>query len=94
MNYKKILKPKNKESIQKDMQELDDNRLIEMAWQDRTSFDVIYKQYGITENQLKKRMRKLISKKAYDRWRRRVQGRSTKHLIKSGNSKQRFQGPW
>ena len=74
MNYKKQLKPK-KDIVDTELQEFDENRLIEMAWQDRVTFDVIKKQYGITENQLKNKMRKLISKKAYDRWRRRVQGR-------------------
>lgn len=61
------------------MQEYDLNRLIEMAWQDRTTFDAIYLQYGLTENQVKNKMRKLISKKAYDRWRKRVQNKATKH---------------
>ncbi|RXJ82370.1 TIGR03643 family protein [Arcobacter sp. F2176] len=93
MNYKKQLKPK-KDIVDTELQEFDENRLIEMAWQDRVTFDVIKKQYGITENQLKNKMRKLISKKAYDRWRRRVQGRVTKHQ-KNFNSKElRFQGPW
>ncbi len=49
------------------MQEHDLNRLVEMAWQDRTTFDAIYLQYGLTENQVKNKMRKLISKKAYNR---------------------------
>ncbi len=70
------------------------DRLIEMAWQDRTTFDTIYELYGLTENQVKNKMRKLISKKAYDRWRKRVQGRKTKHKKKVDHKVDRFQGPW
>lgn len=75
-------------------EELDENRLIEMAWQDRLPFEIIYAQYGITENQLKNKMRTLISKKAYNRWRKRVQGRITKHTKKCDHKPTRFQGPW
>ena len=70
------------------------DRLIEMAWQDRTTFETIYELYGLTENQVKNKMRKLISKKAYDRWRKRVQGRKTKHKAKVDHKVTRFQGPW
>jgi uncharacterized protein (TIGR03643 family) len=59
--------------------ENDLNRLVEMAWSDRISFDEIQRQYGISENQLKKLMRRLIQRKSYKRWRRRVQGRKSKH---------------
>jgi uncharacterized protein (TIGR03643 family) len=69
-------------------------RLIEMAWQDRTHFDIIKEQIGFTENQVKNMMRKLISKQAYKRWRKRVQGRKTKHVAKCTHKPTRFQGPW
>lgn len=95
MDYlKKRTKPKPIKKLDESIQENDLNRLIEMAWQDRLPFDVIYSQYGITENQLKNKMRKLISKKAYKRWRKRVQSRSTKHLKKCDYKLGRFQGPW
>jgi len=94
MNYKKRekLKPLKKRDLK--FEEFDENRLIEMAWQDRVTFDTIYLQYGLTENQVKNKMRKLISKKAYDRWRKRVHGRVTKHIQKCDHKPQRFQGPW
>ena len=94
MDYKRkeTLKPYKKLDLE--IQEFDESRLIEMAWQDRFPLDVIYLQYGLTENQLKNKMRKLISKKAYNRWRKRVQGRSTKHLKKCDYKVARFQGPW
>ncbi len=94
MNYKR--KEKLKPIKQRDLtfEEFDENRLIEMAWQDRLPFDIIYAQYGLTENQVKNKMRKLISKKAYDRWRKRVQSRVTKHIKKCDHKPNRFQGPW
>ena len=94
MNYirKEKLKPSKKRDLA--FEEFDDNRLIEMAWQDRMPFDIIYKQYGLTENQVKNKMRKLISKKAYNRWRIRVHGRVTKHIKKCDHKLNRFQGPW
>ena len=94
MNYKKQEKLKKVKPIDKDMQESDLDRLIEMAWQDRITFDIIYKQYGITENQLKNKMRKLISKQGFKRWRKRVQGKKTKHKSKLDHKDIRFQGPW
>jgi len=65
-----------------------------MVWQDRTHFDVICKQFGITENQLKKLMRTLISPKAYKRWRKRIQGRTTKHAKKCFHKPTRLEEPW
>ncbi len=72
----------------------DYNRIVEMAWQDRTHFDVIYTQYGLSENEIKKLMRKLLSAKAFKRWRKRVQGRKTKHVKLCEHKPTRFQGPW
>jgi len=77
-----------------DMQESDEDRLVEMAWQDRVPFDIIEQQYGLTENQVKKKMRSLISAKAYKRWRKRVHNRKTKHTAKLDHKPSRFQGPW
>lgn len=94
LDYKKQLKPKKFKPRDLRFEEVDDNRLVEMAWQDRMPFDIIYLQYGLTENQVKNKMRKLISKKAYDRWRKRVGGRATKHIKKCEHKPDRFQGPW
>lgn len=70
------------------------DRLIEMAWQDRTPFEAIKEQFGYSENQVKKMMRKLISKSSFKMWRQRVQGRKTKHQQKAEVKPRRFQGPW
>jgi len=94
MSHRKIAR-EYKESLGLfDMGESDLNRLIEMAWQDRVPFEIIQKQYGLTENQVKNKMRTLISEKAYKRWRKRVQGRRTKHTTKLYHKPDRFQGPW
>jgi len=87
-------KPKPYKKRDLNYEEHDLNRLIEMAWQDRTTFDVIYESYGLTENQVKKKMRGLVSKNAYRRWRKRVHNRKTKHVKKLYHQPTRFQGPW
>ena len=65
-----------------------------MAWQDRTTFDTIFELYGLTENQVKKKMRTLMKRSSFKMWRKRVQGRSTKHKKKVLHKIKRFQGPW
>lgn len=91
---KTTIKVSNKKPRDESLSEFDENRLIEMAWQDRLPFNIIFSQYGLTENQLKNKMRRLISKKAYTRWRKRVHGRVTKHIQKCEHKPTRFQGPW
>ncbi len=58
---------------------LDTDRIIEMAWEDRTSFDAIQLQFGATEQQVIKLMRKEMKLSNFKLWRERVQGRRTKH---------------
>ena len=66
------------------------DRIIEMAWEDRTSFDVIKKQFGIAEKDVIKLMRKELKEKSFKMWRKRVQGRITKHSKMSSPEKIRF----
>lgn len=70
------------------------NRLIEMAWQDRTPFEAIQREFGLSENQLKKWMKSHQKPFSFKRWRARVQGRSTKNHTKLPIKITRFQGPW
>ena len=56
------------------------DRVIEMAWEDRTSFDAIENQFGITEKDVIKIMRKNLKNSSFKLWRKRVSGRKTKHL--------------
>ena len=58
------------------------DRIIEMAWEDRTPFDAIEAQFGLNEQAVKQLMRDNLNPSSYKSWRKRVQGRSTKHLAK------------
>ncbi|MDY0193776.1 MAG: TIGR03643 family protein [Aliarcobacter butzleri] len=84
---------KTKKNKQSDLSfsETDKNRLVEMAWQDRVSFDTIKELYGFTENELKKMMRNLLKKSSFKMWRKRVQGRATKHKLKVSYKTTKFQ---
>ena len=61
------------------------NRIIEMAWEDRTPFDVIYKEFDITQNELERLMRNNLKPSSFKLWRKRVSGRKTKHVAKRNN---------
>ena len=60
----------------------DISRIIEMAWEDRTTFDAIESQYGLKEQRVKELMREHLKASSYKLWRKRVYGRKTKHLSK------------
>ena len=62
------------------MNNIEIDRIIEMAWEDRTSFDAIYKQFNIQEKEVIKIMRSNLKKSSFKLWRKRVSGRKTKHL--------------
>lgn len=55
------------------------DRIIEMAWEDRTTFDAIEIQFGLAEQEVISLMRKSMKPKSFKLWRARVQGRKTKH---------------
>lgn len=55
------------------------DRIIEMAWEDRTPFDAITFQFGISEQETITIMRREMKPSSFKMWRKRVQGRSTKH---------------
>ena len=60
----------------------DIDRIIEMAWEDRTTFDSIEYQFGLKEQNVKQLMRENLKPSSYKLWRKRVYGRKTKHLSK------------
>ncbi|MDA8780975.1 TIGR03643 family protein [Gammaproteobacteria bacterium] len=64
------------------MNQSDISRIIEMAWEDRTPFDAIEIQFGLNEQAVKELMRANLKLSSYQSWRKRVSGRSTKHLAK------------
>ena len=68
----------------------DENRVIEMAWEDRTTFDAIKDQYGISEPDVIKLMRKNLKRNSFKLWRERVSGRKTKHRTSSQTKIPRF----
>ncbi len=61
------------------MEEKDLDRIIEMAWEDRTPFDAIMRQFGISESEVIELMRKNMKRSSFLMWRERVQRRKTKH---------------
>lgn len=70
------------------MAEID--RIVEMAWEDRTPFESIKKTFGLTEGEVIKLMRKQMKKSSFVMWRDRMKGRKTKHLQKRDDSVNRF----
>lgn len=58
------------------------DRVIGMAWEDRTPFDAIEAQFGLKEQMVIELMRREMKPASFRMWRKRVQGRSTKHLAK------------
>jgi uncharacterized protein (TIGR03643 family) len=56
------------------------DRVIEMAWEDRTPFDAILMHFGLKEEAVIKLMRSEMKYSSFKMWRKRVQGRKTKHL--------------
>ena len=71
-------------------QDFDKNRIIEMAWEDRTTFDSIENQFGLSEPEVIKLMRNNLKRSSFKLWRSRVNGRRTKHRITSLTRTPRF----
>lgn len=59
--------------------EADSNRIIEMAWEDRTPFEAIEFQFGLTEKEVIEFMRKNSIPSSFKMWRKRMKSRKTKH---------------
>ena len=55
------------------------DRIIEMAWEDRTPFEAIELQFGLSEPQVIAVMRQQMKASSFKLWRKRVRGRKTKH---------------
>ena len=55
----------------------DKSRLVRMGWEDRTTFDAIEEQFGLSPNEFVRFMRSQLSRSAFELWRKRVhnQGR-------------------
>jgi|GEM_PF-587258 uncharacterized protein (TIGR03643 family) len=59
--------------------EVEQSRVIEMAWEDRTPFEAIEDLYGLPEKEVINLMRQNLKHKTFKNWRARVSGRKTKH---------------
>lgn len=55
------------------------DRVIEMAWEDRTTFEAIEYQFGLKEQEVIQLMRQAMKPSSFKMWRKRVSGRKTKH---------------
>ena len=64
----------------KELNEEEIDRIIEMAWEDRTPFGAILIQFGLKEAEIIALMRRELKPKSWRKWRARVQGRKTKHM--------------
>lgn len=62
-----------------DFSEIDKSRIIEMAWEDRTPFEAIFRDYGIAEADIIQLMRSSLKRSSFRLWRKRVSKRKTKH---------------
>ena len=65
--------------MKKELSDLEKDRIIEMAWEDRTTFDSILIQFGLKEQEVIELMRQEMKPSSFRMWRERVQGRKTKH---------------
>lgn len=68
----------------------DIDRIIEMAWEDRTTFEAIEVQFGLKQQDVIKLMRQELKAVSFKIWRERTKGRATKHAALRGNAIGRF----
>ena len=70
------------------------DRIIEMAWEDKTPFEAIKFQFGIAEKDVIVLMRKELKRSSFNLWRKRVSdGVSQKHLAKRSPDISKFKSP-
>ncbi|MCA0446832.1 MAG: TIGR03643 family protein [Bacteroidetes bacterium] len=73
------------------MDQRDIDRIIEMAWEDRTPFEAIKLQFGFSEADVIELMRRELKRSSFDLWRKRVNsGASHKHAKKRNPEINRF----
>jgi uncharacterized protein (TIGR03643 family) len=68
----------------------DSDRIIQMAWEDRTPFEAIEFQFSLKEKEVIEFMRLNSKPSSFKMWRKRMSGRSTKHLMKRISDDKRF----
>lgn len=70
--------------------DLDKDRIIQMAWEDRTPFEAIAFQFGLKEKDVIAFMRANSLPSSFKMWRKRMKSRKTKHSLLRTNDTQRF----
>ncbi|MBC7920442.1 MAG: TIGR03643 family protein [Ferruginibacter sp.] len=68
----------------------DVDRIVEMAWEDRTPFEAIEAQFGLRVNDVIDLMRRQLLPSGFRRWRKRTSGRATKHQRLRATEVERF----
>ncbi|MFM9910603.1 MAG: TIGR03643 family protein [Chitinophagaceae bacterium] len=68
----------------------DIDRIIEMAWEDRTPFEAIQHQFNLSEKEVIVLMRNKMKTSSFRLWRKRMSGRYTKHESLRDHSVSRF----
>lgn len=76
--------------MERDLTPEEIDRIIGMAWEDRTPFEAITFQFGLTEGEVIRLMKQELKLSSWKRWRARVQGRKTKHRKLRENTVGRF----
>jgi uncharacterized protein (TIGR03643 family) len=77
-------------TILKVLSDRDIDRIIEMAWEDRTPFEAIELQFGLAEQDVIKLMRRELKPSSWRLWRERAHQISHKHLKKRSSEIDRF----
>ena len=92
MGKETLINPRPAEPIlRSEWVEKDRDRIIEMAWEDRTPFEAIHFQFGVSEGQVIELMRRNLKRSSFNLWRKRVNsGVSQKHLVKRSAAISRF----
>lgn len=68
----------------------DIDRILQMAWEDRTPFEAIEAQFGLPEKEVIALMRSQMKRSSFEMWRKRMNGRATKHKVLRDNTVERF----
>jgi uncharacterized protein (TIGR03643 family) len=79
--------------MNKELTQAQISRIIEMAWEDRTPFDAIEYQFGLSEKETIELMRSNMKASSFKMWRKRVTSRKTKHRKLRGEEVNRFVSP-
>ncbi len=87
---KKIINRPGEKSSATCFAPVDIDRIIEMAWEDRTTFEAIEVQFGLKQQGVIKLMRKEMKPSSFKMWRERTKGRSTKHEALRNDDIDRF----